>query len=380
HRRQLWPVLHHICSITAKEITDLVIEDFNRTPFPEHLIDNGDLFSSQIELIFYNYAKRRHENNIDFLNKREYNDQNEAISDDSFIKKIPPPWTIINETLAKLNIDFYFQELPRRFDPENNFSIKLMKKSINKPVGFNDLSSGEQVIIGLILKLFTGEYYSTHLQFPELIIFDEPDAPLHPEMSKLLIDVFLETFVKRFGIKIIFTTHSPSTVALAPEDSIYQLKNGEPTTLLKISKDEALKILTGFIPTLSIDYRSHRQVFVESPIDVLYYQSLYSKHIQNELLIHQLYFIANSQGKGNSSLVYSILQEMTKADNKSIYGVVDWDTKNNDTHRVLVHGINSRYSIENFILDPVYLIILLIQMNNAHNILSITGVSKTDNE
>jgi predicted ATPase len=122
------------------------------------------------------------------------------------------------------------------------------------------------------------------LSFPELIILDEPDAHLHPEMTKLLIDVLEETFVKKYKIKVIITTHSPSTIALSPIKSIYELRNNNNSGLIKISKDDALKLLTGFIPTLSIDYQNHKQVFVESPVDAKYYQIVHDKLQQtNEL-------------------------------------------------------------------------------------------------
>jgi hypothetical protein len=41
--------------------------DFFNTPHDESLIDINDLFTSQIELVFYNYAKRRHDNDYKFL-------------------------------------------------------------------------------------------------------------------------------------------------------------------------------------------------------------------------------------------------------------------------------------------------------------------------
>ena len=105
-----------------------------------------------------------------------------------------------------------------------------------------------------------------------VIILDEPDAHLHPEMSNILIKALNETFVKKIGIKVIITTHSPMTVALAPEESIFQLNNHPETFLKKISKDDALKNLTNGLPSLTIDYENHRQVFVESPTDLFYFQ------------------------------------------------------------------------------------------------------------
>ena len=255
-----------------------------------------------------------------------------------------------------------------------------IKKSTNEIIPFNDLSSGEKVIIGLILKLFTSEYYGEALTFPDLLILDEPDAHLHPEMSKLLLDVLEETFVNKYGIKVILSTHSPSTIALASENQIFQLTNGTASSLKKISKDEALKILTSFIPTLSIDYRNHRQVFVESPTDVIYYQFLHDKHAQNNSSPFKLYFISNSAGKSNCSQVYNIVKEIRKSGNSTSYGIVDWDLTNKPEIYVYVHGLEERYSVENFILDPIYLVCLLIDSNNAHGVLEKIGLDKTYNQ
>src|SRR5690606_25065926 len=115
---------------------------------------------------------------------------NNSISDEDFIKENKPPWELINEILEKHHIDFYFKGIEKRdFTIEAPIDFSIYKKSSNQVIPFIDLSSGEKVIIGLVLKLFTSEYYQEQLTFPELLILDEPDAHLHPEMSKLLLDV-----------------------------------------------------------------------------------------------------------------------------------------------------------------------------------------------
>ena len=300
---------------------------------------------------------------------------------DEFELLFVPPWIIINSILTENCLDFYFQGIDKsKFSVDVPVDFVLTKKSTEEVIPFADLSSGEKVIIGLILKLFTSKYYGETLTFPELLILDEPDAHLHPEMSKLLLDVLGETFVKKYGVKVIITTHSPSTIALADENCIYQLTNGANTSLKKISKDAALKILTGFIPTLSIDYNNHRQVFVESPTDVLYYQSLYAKHGQAVSLNHKLYFISNAPGKSNCDQVYKIGDQIRVSGSATAYGIVDWDTKNQPAPFINVHGFEERYSVENFILDPVYLVCLLIETKNAHGVMGKIGIDAGFNQ
>jgi len=199
-------------------------------------------------------------------------------------------------------------------------------------------------------------------------------------MSKLLLDVLEKTFSEKFEIKVILTTHSPTTVALASENSIYKLTNGPQSSLKKITKDEALKSLTGLIPTLSIDYESHRQVFVESPTDTYYYSNIYTAYQQHQDLNHKLYFISNSSGKGNCEQVYKIVKDLRDSGNKTCYGIADWDLKNVEKNFTVVHGLDKRYSIENYIMDPLYIICLLNELGNANGIKSKIGIPEIYNE
>lgn len=358
----LFEIIKEIRKITKKKVIAIEDMDFHTTQYPEHLIDSNSLFDSRFEVIFYNYAQRRYQNHLKYFAKKEYSLENDSVRDDVFEAMHSPPWNIINEMFKENGFDYSFKELsPLNFAAEVYYTFDLIKNSTGETIPFNDLSSGEKTILGLTLKLFTSEYYNNSLEFPEMLILDEPDAHLHPEMSKLLLDVLNKTFVKKLGMKVIISTHSPSTIAVAPEDSIYQMANTPQTFLKKISKDDALKLLTGFIPTLSIDYQNHRQVFVESPTDVKYYQYLFDGHNETEKLNHRLYFISNAMGKGNCDLVYSIVEKIRASGNRTSFGVVDWDTKNKASEFVKVHGINERYSIENFLLDPVYVLCLLVE-------------------
>lgn len=376
----LFKFIEEICSHTGKSESELSDADFYNTPLQEHLIDINDLFSSEVELIFYNYAKRRDLNRKDYFYKKEEGEENNSISDEDFIKNNTPPWLLINGILERHKIDFYFKGIEKRdFTIEAPIDFNIYKKSTDQLIPFNDLSSGEKVIIGLILKLFTSEYYQEKMSFPELLILDEPDAHLHPEMSKLLLDVLNDTFVLKYGIRVMLSTHSPSTIALASESQIYQLKNGDDSSLIKISKDEALKILTSFIPTLSIDYKNHKQIFVESPTDRYYYQTIFDRLNQEKDYPFKLYFISNGYGKGNCKQVIDVVTEIRKSDNTTCFGVIDWDLTNASTETIFVHGENSRYNIESYVYDPAYLMILFLEMD-AMGVRNALGLDVSFNE
>ena len=360
--------LKYISDNTGKPVGSLSASDFYAGEIPERFVDATDLFSSRIETIFYAYAKRRAVNDFKYY-KKNSGRLNDAIPDAEFITRFPPPWTVINRILEKYKIKYRFQEMV--FDLHETdavFEYKLQKTGTDIEVVVADLSSGEKIIIGLILKLFHSRYYEQDLKFPELIVLDEPDAYLHPEMSKLLLDVLYQTFVKEMKIKIVFTTHSPSTIAVTPDECIYELRNEPVTRLKKITKDDALKILTQNIPTLSIDYKSHRQVFVESPTDQGYYQTMFAKIKATEKPIFNLYFITAANGKGNADQVVRITTDIRKSGNTTAFGIIDWDLSKTGKEYVLVHGKDSRYSIENFMLDPLYLAVLFLEQGVKNGI------------
>lgn len=373
-------VAKFVASYREKKIEDIIEADFYLTPIPDYFLDSPKLFGSQLEYVFYNYAKRRDQNRRLYFEKKEDNDENNSISDGEFVKMFIPPWESINEILSIHGLQFKFKGIQKKeFSPDTDISFQLIKTSIGKDIEFQHLSSGEKVIIGLIIKLFTSYYYSEKLEFPELVILDEPDAHLHPEMSKLLIDVLNGTFVQKLGIKVIIVTHSPSTIALCPENSIYQLTNEPDTSLVRIEKNEALRILTEFIPTLSIDYKNHKQVFVESPTDIRYYQTIFNKLNQERNYPFRLYFMSNSYGKGSCEQVIKIVDDIRTSGNTTSYGVIDWDLKNPTSEYVKVHGINKRYNIENYLYDPIYLSILFMNLK-AHGIFNELGIEETINQ
>lgn len=369
--QKMFEMALEICQNKQKAFSELIEADFYNHTIKDSSVDRNDLFDSKIEMVFYNYAKRREKNNYCFY-KKSKGEENDSVSPEEFLTSNRPPWDIINEILTRHRIDFYFNPYEEDdYNPDANFKLKIVSNSTYTELDFEELSSGEQVIIGLILKMFTSEHYKENLSFPDLIILDEPDAHLHPEMSQLLIEVLHETFVEILKIKVLISTHSATTVALSPSDNIFKLTNGPTTSIKKISKDDALKLLTSFIPTLTIDYKNQRQIFAESYTDVNYYQTIYNKYISDNKpgteLYHDLYFMAYGTGKGNRGQVYKTVVELRERGNLTCFGLVDWDNKGPEieTEFVYIHGFEERYTVENFIFDPFYIYSLLLEKGRA---------------
>lgn len=251
---------------------------------------------------------------------------------------------------------------------QQNIHITLYNKNGNYNTTLEALSSGEKTLLALAFSIYK---LKKNKIIARIFLMDELDSALHPSMSKRLINVLYNYFYNELGIYVIISTHSPSTIAFAPEESLLIMRKDKQPRLLKVNKDIALKELTLGVPSFSINYENRRQVFVESKYDVEYYEGLYNifqSKLNQEISLN---FIASGDiqidkyGQPNSScdIVEKVTTVLREAGNKSIFGIIDWDLKSSTPKNkfIKVLGFNSRYSIENFLLDPLLIGILLIR-------------------
>jgi hypothetical protein len=120
------------------------------------------------------------------------------------------------------------------------------------------------------------------------------------------------------------------------------------------------------------------QVFVESLNDVLFYERLYEKSRSHLIPEISLNFIASGvSGSGSSSQVKEVVNKLHKSGNQTVYGIVDWDLVNQGNDRVKVLGRGNRYSIENYIFDPLLLAAFLLRDKSIER--SMIGLSDSEN-
>lgn len=157
------------------------------------------------------------------------------------------PWEIINSILTTFNSLEYRVNSPEGSDYFGNFALKLVHTSkTGLEVDFSSLSSGERVLMALVASIYKS---SSDNYFPDVLLLDELDASLHPSMMKNMLTVIQNVFLQR-GVKVILVTHSPTTIALSPEESIYVMNRSGLSRIEKKSRNEALSILTEGFATL----------------------------------------------------------------------------------------------------------------------------------
>lgn len=346
-----------ITRLANKELDELSPEDiYDYYPMFDGM-ENNDVFSQNFSQLFKRYQVRKLENEF-----KEFRHQKDStvrfLSEEEFIKRHgEAPWDFVNKIIKEAKLDYHINS-PVNQDRDTPFELKLINEINDAEINFSDLSGGEKVLMSLALSLYNSNF---DMEFPQILLMDEPDAPLHPSMTKQFLQVLENVFVKGKNVRVILTTHSPSTVALAPEHSLFQMNKNAPR-ISKTTKDRAISILTSGVPSLSINYENRRQVFVESKNDVKFYEKIYQKLRSKVIDEISLNFISSGvNGQGNSDQVKTIVNQLSSYGNKSIYGIVDWDCTNTGNNYVKVLGQGSRYSIENYIFDPLILAAFLLR-------------------
>jgi energy-coupling factor transporter ATP-binding protein EcfA2 len=176
----------------------------------------------------------------------------------TYRSRTPPPWIAINDLLADMGRmagardTFRFEvttpedQTIQMEDVQNyTFLAQLKNKTTGAICNFEQLSSGEKVLLALACSIF---YANDLLMLPRVLLLDEVDASLHPSMIRTLLNAIQDAFVNK-GTKVIIATHSPTTAALAPENSLYFVKSGSKRKkIIRKSKKEVLTRLSeGFL-------------------------------------------------------------------------------------------------------------------------------------
>lgn len=353
----------------ADEKPELFLETSESKFFDSEKLLWGEIdpFKQAFGRMFSTYRDLIHQN--DRLEKYPPEDgELTYLEPEQFLKKYgEPPWDFVNRILNVCELDFRVNSPP--LHETSSFEPKLNKLSSDIEMKFADLSSGEKVLMSFALCLYNASDTRQKNRFPRLLLLDEVDAPLHPSMVVSLLNTIREVLVDGEGISVILTTHSPSTVALASEETLYEMNPNGPQ-IEKCSKGKALSILTTGVPTLSISFEGRRQVFVESKTDAGIYEKLYQAYKGNIGSDRSLSFIEvghkiDSGGEANAGCaqVRRIVSSLSENGNESVFGLVDWDGCINETNRIKALSPMIRNGLESAIFDPVIITATCIREN-----------------
>lgn len=361
--------------------------------------DIADFFSStaamelgtlNVTATMLEYMERLEENEINQCRNERYEHHKNSLptgGPEEFKSRFgPPPWEVLNGFLNSVFDGRYYVD-PPKMGNTGGYEAHLRRED-GQEIPPDFLSSGEKTLLWLSLCIYSAESRRFGRP-PRLLLLDEPDATLHPQMIQKL-HIALETMARQFDCNILFTTHSPTTIALF-KGPIYRIAEGE---LVSVERDAAISELLVGVDQVSIEYSNRRQVYVESHKDAELYSMLFqalkrwekaqSAHISLSFIaaarklpvdiIKQTLkatlgtldesgvnaFIEALNGQGNCVQVIGTVEDLVREGNNTVYGIVDWDTRNKTRDRIHVLGLDIFYSIENAILNPLTLGLYLL--------------------
>ena len=167
---------------------------------------------------------------------------------------------------------------------------------------------------------------------------DEIGTNLHPSMMQQFLDVVQDVFIKEYGLKIFLVTHSPSTVALVPDDSIFVMRKKEEDgpRIERVGKSEALNVLSeGYVSITEEDSASELQyrlqkeegesvLFVEGVTDQIILEAAWAKLCPEKDMPFSIQNRYDADGVKNPFIRGEIY---AKNPNHTFVGVLDFDRK-----------------------------------------------------
>lgn len=333
-----------------------------------------DVFQQNFAPLFSMYHRQREENKINKYYATQEGEDRQWMENKAFIARFGlPPWETVNKILETARLPIRVNHPEGAFDQP--FTLTLRHTEFECDVKYDNLSSGEKIIISLAHCLYYAQSENAELTLPRLLLLDEPDAPLHPTMAKSFMDVIEKVLVRGHGVKVIMTTHSPSTVAFAPDGAVHTLQRA-PRHLSQSSRDTAISVLTdGFATVIP----STRFVIVEAAFDQDTYQKLFDKVYKSDTWKNRpplLFVRASDQDNrtgGGSGQVSNWAEKLSSSGLTFFRGILDRDIGNTATDVVDVLG---RYSIENYLLDPIAIYAYFIEKDWHANVIEIESIQE----
>ena len=253
------------------------VEELTEDEIRQFAIDNFESLTNVDELTRFIANE-----NMRYMRRVTYLSETHQREEEDMLVAQERPFQTINRLFRQYGFDYFDMLNPFPYDGKLNGEIRFKGKG-GEEVDYNSLSSGEQAIVQFVIWSYGQDFRGNRLN---TMVLDEPDAHLHPSMCKMMVEIFSEMSAKKDvgggGIRIIITTHSPSTVAFTPEGSLFvmQREADNKRVIIPTTTENAVEILSDGIFTFSramsnftLLSSSPKQnlVFVEGKTDVKHF-------------------------------------------------------------------------------------------------------------
>jgi predicted ATPase len=163
----------------------------------------------------------------------------------------PCPWKMVN---AILGIAGFRHRLttPEEQTFDQPYLLQVMDEA-GQRIPVEDLSSGEKYLVGLSILLFNLRQQHRPIS---LLLMDEPDAHLHPELTQGFLDAIRTVVVNEFGCTVIMATHRPDTLALCDTSELFEVHAMSPRIRPVASRDNVVARLSANLLAVLPNLRS----------------------------------------------------------------------------------------------------------------------------
>ena len=335
-------VMMHLNDLMGEHMFDINYAEFYQV-YPIFM-ESGNAPSpilDGISDIFSVYHAKKEQNDYNKFRNAQDGGTRPAVSQDEFYATNgQEPWNILNDLLGNHFKIPYRVNSPENPDGKNaplerddTYGFQLIHIETGIRMNFNSLSSGEKVMMALVTAMYKSSFEFS--KFPEILLLDEVDAVLHPSMIRQMLDVIQNYFVGKQKMKVLMATHSPSTVAYAPEESIYIVNpSGNEPRVEKQDKQTALSILTEGVVSCVFDsnarikirhrMRTNRKplLLVEGVTDAVIIEEAWKKIREQEIPFDIMEFLGASHLGKSLRNIDDIIRKET---GKGGFGLFDHD-------------------------------------------------------
>jgi AAA domain, putative AbiEii toxin, Type IV TA system len=185
-----YPRLRAVAEASGKPIIALTEKDLIAHPAPNW--GSTNLFQQSFARLFVAYRDFSLRNKFNRYLRAEEGADVDALTDEQFVQKYgPPPWDFVNQLLGEAGVSFTI-DLPV-LTHNVAYQPRLISRISGAHIDFQNLSSGEKILMAFVFSVYYASERRQITSYPKVLLFDEIDAPLHPSMSKNIIDTIVST-------------------------------------------------------------------------------------------------------------------------------------------------------------------------------------------
>ncbi len=186
-----------VVATSGKHLFNLTQADFFQSKVPSSSWGTVNIFQQSFARLFVAYRDANLANQLGQFLAAKGETEVQYVTDEVFLRENGhPPWNFVNESLATAGLDFMINH--PTLNENTPFQPELTKLSTGVKVPFGALSSGEKILMSFAFCVYYSNDRRQLSLYPKMILLDEVDAPLHPSMSRDLINTIQKTLVESY--------------------------------------------------------------------------------------------------------------------------------------------------------------------------------------